>query len=228
MRYVEDKYGKESVAGSSRSARCCRAASSMPLGCSGLDYGAGDRHQADPEPVMGLLEGARSVPRRGAELRRAYDTRPRARQILDTAQGARGHLVHAGIHAAAVVIAVRPLTVVPLQLMDDRGPAPPGSAPGRHAVLDEADRGDRAAEDGLPRASQPRRDRGLPGDHRGVRRRTAFDRCAPLDDRATFEMMARGESVGVFQFESDGMRDALGQAHRGSRTSSRSWRSTGR
>ena len=31
----------------------------------------------------------------------------------------------------------------------------------------------------------------------------------PVDDLTTYEMLARGESVGVFQFESDGMRDAL-------------------
>ncbi|HZB05643.1 MAG TPA: DNA polymerase III subunit alpha, partial [Thermoleophilaceae bacterium] len=31
----------------------------------------------------------------------------------------------------------------------------------------------------------------------------------PLDDAKTYEMLARGSSVGVFQFESDGMRDAL-------------------
>jgi DNA polymerase-3 subunit alpha len=31
----------------------------------------------------------------------------------------------------------------------------------------------------------------------------------PLDDRKTYEMLARGDSIGVFQFESDGMRDAL-------------------
>ena len=31
----------------------------------------------------------------------------------------------------------------------------------------------------------------------------------PLDDLKTYEMLARGDSVGVFQFESDGMREAL-------------------
>ena len=31
----------------------------------------------------------------------------------------------------------------------------------------------------------------------------------PLDDAKTFEMLSRGESIGVFQLESDGMRDAL-------------------
>src|ERR687889_609801 len=33
----------------------------------------------------------------------------------------------------------------------------------------------------------------------------------PLDDRKTYEMLARGESTGVFQFESSGMREALRQ-----------------
>ena len=31
----------------------------------------------------------------------------------------------------------------------------------------------------------------------------------PLDDKKTYEMMARGDSIGVFQFESEGMREAL-------------------
>src|SRR6266446_8976386 len=31
----------------------------------------------------------------------------------------------------------------------------------------------------------------------------------PMDDEKTYEMLARGDSVGVFQFESDGMREAL-------------------
>jgi len=31
----------------------------------------------------------------------------------------------------------------------------------------------------------------------------------PLDDEKTYAMMARGDSIGVFQFESEGMRDAL-------------------
>ena len=31
----------------------------------------------------------------------------------------------------------------------------------------------------------------------------------PLDDATTYEMLARGDSIGVFQFESEGMREAL-------------------
>ena len=51
----------------------------------------------------------------------------------------------------------------------------------------------------------------------------------PLDDPPTYEMMARGDSIGVFQFESDGMREALRRCSRpSSRTWSRSSRSTAR
>ena len=35
----------------------------------------------------------------------------------------------------------------------------------------------------------------------------------PLDDAQTYEMMARGDSIGVFQFESEGMREALRKVH---------------
>src|ERR671920_801045 len=31
----------------------------------------------------------------------------------------------------------------------------------------------------------------------------------PLDDQKTYDMLARGDSIGVFQFESEGMREAL-------------------
>ena len=33
----------------------------------------------------------------------------------------------------------------------------------------------------------------------------------PLDDEPTYEMLAQGDSIGVFQFESEGMREALRQ-----------------
>ena len=49
----------------------------------------------------------------------------------------------------------------------------------------------------------------------------------PLDDPQTYEMLARGDSVGVFQFESEGMQEALKKVGRpSSTTSSRSTRCT--
>ena len=111
------------------------------------------------------------------ELRRVYDTDPEARRIIDTAKGLEGIVRNSSIHAAAVVIADRPLTdIVPLQLAEDRTGARGerrALLPHGHAVLDEADRGDRPAEDGLPRAAEPRRDRGGARHHRGVERSPA-------------------------------------------------------
>ena len=50
-----------------------------------------------------------------------YDSEPEARQIIDVAKGLEGIVRNSSIHAAAVVIADRPLTdIVPLQLAEDR------------------------------------------------------------------------------------------------------------
>ena len=71
----------------------------------------------------------------GEELKRAYDSDPDARQIVDVARGLEGIVRNHSIHAAAVVIADRPLQeIVPLQLAEDRGggtATAPASAPTR-------------------------------------------------------------------------------------------------
>ena len=56
-----------------------------------------------------------------ADLRRVYDSEPEARQIIEVAKGLEGIVRNSSIHAAAVVIADRPLTdIVPLQLAEDK------------------------------------------------------------------------------------------------------------
>src|SRR3989442_8664034 len=60
----------------------------------------------------------------GSELRAAYDSDENPRKIVDVARGLEGIVRNNSIHAAAVVIADRPLTeIVPLQLAEDRGGA---------------------------------------------------------------------------------------------------------
>ena len=214
LRYVIEKYGRESVAQIVTFGRMApRQATRDAARVLGHDYGVGDRlAKLIPDPQQGRAPSFEDCLADGEPLRAAYDEDPTARQIVDVARGLEGVVRNSSIHAAAVVIADRPLTdIVPLQLADAgrrrgrRAPVPHG-----HAVLDEADRGDRPAEDGLPRAAQPRRDRGRARHHRALERDAArtWRRC-PLDDPATYEMLARGDSVGVFQFESEGMREAL-------------------
>ena len=61
------------------------------------------------------------------------------------------------------------------------------------------------------------------------RHRRSTSTHLPLDDTPTYEMLARGETAGVFQLESSGMRDVLRQMQPDrSRTSSRWWRCTAR
>jgi DNA polymerase-3 subunit alpha len=180
----------------------------------GHDYGAGDRlAKLIPEPVMGRSLTFDQYLEQEPDLRRAYDTEPEARQIIDTARGLEGIVRNAGIHAAAVVIADRPLTdIVPVQLMEDRG------VPGPN--------GERAYKVVTQYSMKPIEEIGLlKMDFLGLRNLDVIEDCLsiieestgerpdmatlPLDDPKTYEMMSRGDSVGVFQFESEGMREAL-------------------
>jgi DNA polymerase-3 subunit alpha len=215
MHYVEDKYGKESVAQIITFGKMLpRNATRDAARVLGHDYGAGDRlAKLIPEPVMGRSLSFDQYLEQEPDLRRAYDTEPDSRAIIDTARGLEGIVRNAGIHAAAVVIADRPLTdIVPVQLMEDRGVA--------------GANGERAYKVVTQYSMKPIEEIGLlKMDFLGLRNLDVIEDCLsiieestgerpdmatlPLDDPKTYEMMARGDSVGVFQFESDGMREAL-------------------
>ena len=215
MRYVEDKYGKESVAQIITFGKMLpRNATRDAARVLGHDYGAGDRlAKLIPEPVMGRSLSFEKYLEQEPDLRRAYDTEPEARSIIDTARGLEGIVRNAGIHAAAVVIADRPLTdIVPVQLMEDRGVS--------------GANGERAYRVVTQYSMKPIEEIGLlKMDFLGLRNLDVIEDCLaiieqstgerpdmaslPLDDARTYEMMARGDSIGVFQFESEGMREAL-------------------
>lgn len=133
----------------------------------------------------------------GAELKQAYDADPVAKEIVDLARPLEGLTRQDGIHAAAVVIAPEPLTnVVPVQ---QKG--------AEQEVVTQFD-GATIEKLGL-----------LKIDFLGLRNLDVIDKACrlagvdiatiPLDDKPTYEMLARGESIGVFQFEGSGMREAL-------------------
>jgi DNA polymerase-3 subunit alpha len=135
----------------------------------------------------------------GAELKKSYDEDEVTRQIVDLAKPLEGLVRQDSIHAAGVVIGDRPLTdYVPLQ---QKGPD--------QEVVTQFAMGDVEAL-GL-----------LKIDFLGLRNLDVIDKAEeltgvdiaqiPLDDAKTYQMLARGESVGVFQFEGSGMREALRQ-----------------
>ncbi len=213
MRYVTDKYGRESVAQIVTFGKMFpRAATRDAARVLGFDYGAGDRlAKLIPDPIMGRAPSFQECLKPGEPLRRAYDEEPDARKIIDVAQGLEGIVRNSSIHAAAVVIADRPLTeIVPLQLAD--------------AGADSE--GERAFRTVTQFSMKPIEDIGLlKMDFLGLRNldviedaldiieRSTGERpdmtTLPLDDPGTYEMLARGDSTGVFQFESEGMREAL-------------------
>jgi DNA polymerase III subunit alpha len=215
MRYVQDKYGKESVAQIITFGRMFpRAATRDAARVLGYDYGAGDRlAKMIPDPIMGRAPSFDDCLKPGEELATAYSSDPQAKQIVDVARGLEGIVRNASIHAAAVVISDRPLTdIVPLQLAEDRG-----------EVTESGERNYRTV---TQYSMKPVEDLGLlKMDFLGLRNLDVIESALdiierstgtrpdmstlPLDDQKTYEMLARGDSIGVFQFESDGMREAL-------------------
>ena len=213
MKYVTDKYGRESVAQIVTFGKMFpRAATRDAARVLGFDYGTGDRlAKLIPDPIMGRAPSFEDCLKQGEPLRKAYDEEPDAKRIIDLAQGLEGIVRNSSIHAAAVVIADRPLTdIVPLQLAD--------------AGADE--NGVRAFRTVTQFSMKPIEDIGLlKMDFLGLRNldviedaldiieRSSGERpdmtTLPLDDPHTYEMLARGDSTGVFQFESEGMREAL-------------------
>ncbi len=215
MRYVADKYGRDCVAQIVTFGRMFpRAATRDAARVLDFDYGTGDRlAKLIPDPIMGRPPSFEDCLKPGEDLARAVAEDPQAKQIIEVAQGLEGIVRNSSIHAAAVVIAPEPLTnIVPLQLAEDTG------------KVDED--GNKLLRTVTQYSMKPIEELGLlKMDFLGLRNLDVIESALdiieqstgdrpdmatlPLDDTKTYEMLTRGHSVGVFQFESDGMRDAL-------------------
>ncbi len=161
-----------------------------------------------------------------ADLRKAIEENDRYRQLFDHAMALEGHTRHAGVHAAGVIVATRPLhQIVPLY-------RPAGSD--ENEIITQWD-GPTCEKMGLlkmdflglrtlsiiERAKKLIRDT-LPEDQIWAAVGKAAPKPGdtppphPLDldridftDQKVFELFRRGETTGVFQFESGGMRRLL-------------------
>ncbi|HEY2653245.1 MAG TPA: DNA polymerase III subunit alpha [Solirubrobacteraceae bacterium] len=213
IRYVTQKYGKASVAQIVTFGKMFpRAATRDAARVLGHEYAIGDRlAKLIPDPVMGRPPSFDDCLAPGEPLRAEIDRDGTAKQIVDVARGLEGIVRNSSIHAAAVVIADRPLTeIAPLQIAE--------------AGVDE--QGDKVYRTVTQFTMKPIEQIGLlKMDFLGLRNldviedaldiieRSTGERpdmtTLPLDDSTTYEMMARGDSIGVFQFESEGMRETL-------------------
>ncbi|HJU47389.1 MAG TPA: DNA polymerase III subunit alpha [Gaiellaceae bacterium] len=200
INYVAEKYGRDRVAQiitfSTMAARAALRDAGRVLE---IPYGVVDRiAKLVPEgPGQTLAEALKP----GAELRQAVDSDPVAKEIVELAQPLEGLTRADSIHAAGVVIGAQPLIeVIPLQQK------------GADAEVVTQFSMNNVEALGL-----------LKMDFLGLRNLDVIDTAVgligngldigavPLDDRRTYEMLARGDASGVFQFESSGMREALRQ-----------------
>jgi DNA polymerase III subunit alpha len=224
IRYVGDKYGRESVAQIITFGKMApRAATRDAARVLGFDYGTGDRLAKQiPEPIMGRSPSFEECLKPGQELKRTYDEEPDAKRIVDVARGLEGIIRNNSIHAAAVVISDRPLQeIVPLQLAEDRSAPAPANGNGNGSAKPE-----RQYKIVTQYSMGPIEELGLlKMDFLGLRNLDVIEDAIdiiersrgeridvaviPIDDAKTYAMLAQGDSTGVFQFESEGMRDAL-------------------
>ncbi len=138
-----------------------------------------------------------------ADLKKVYDNDPEVHELIDLAMKIEGLARNLGTHAAAVVIADRPLVeYVPL-----------GCVVGKEEIITQWAMGDVEAA-GL-----------LKMDFLGLRNLTILAKSVeliaqttgqqidpyqfPLEDAETFALLCRGETKGIFQLESGGIRDLL-------------------
>ena len=214
IRYVTEKYGEEKIAqiitystikakaaikdsarvlfGQPGYAVADRITKSMPPAVMGKDI-----------PLSGVFDPSHKRYSEAAEMRALYESDAQVKEIVDTAKDLEGLKRQWGVHAAGVIMSKEPLIdVIPIQRREADG-----------AIITQFDMG--VCETlGL-----------LKMDFLGLRNLTIIDDALNnitlngkealdldnlgLDDKATYELLSRGETLGVFQLDGGPMRDLL-------------------
>lgn len=204
IKYVTDKYGHDKVAqiitfGNMEAKGAVRDAGRAL----GLPYAVPDRlSKMIPPGWQGHAMSIKGALEQSPDLKKAYDTEPETKNLLDVATKLEGVARHASIHAAGVVIADKPLTeYVPLQ-KESNG----------EKIVTQYDMYT-VGEDGVGL---------LKMDFLGLRNLTIIEEAMrfirenqgieielsklPLDDKKAYDLLSDAETTGIFQLESAGMR----------------------
>jgi len=202
IQYVKQKYGTENVAQIGTFGTMAARAAIRDVGRAlGLPIPRVNGVVAMVPEQLGIT--LQKALEKSDDLRKAYETDGEVRELLDLAMQIEGLARNVGTHAAAVVIADRPLTeYVPL-----------GRVQNKEEIITQWAMADVEAA-GL-----------LKMDFLGLRNLTILARVVqlieqttgekidpyqfPLDDEETFALLCRGETKGIFQLESGGIRDLL-------------------
>ncbi|MFC6020364.1 DNA polymerase III subunit alpha [Plantactinospora solaniradicis] len=212
IRYATEKYGEARVAqiityGTIKAKAAIKDAARVL----GYPFAMGDRiTKAMPPAVMGkdiplggIFDPGHPRYQEAAEFRQLYDGDAEVAKIVDTAKGLEGLKRQWGVHAAGVILSRDPLLdVLPIHKREQDG-----------SIITQWDMG--ACETiGL-----------LKMDFLGLRNLTIMDDALdairdnrgidlvledlPLDDKATYALLGRGDTLGVFQFDGGPMRALL-------------------
>jgi DNA polymerase-3 subunit alpha len=214
IRYVTEKYGDDRVAmivtyGSIKAKQALKDASRVL----GFPFAMGEKlTKAMPPAVMGkdiplsgIFDPKHPRYAEAAEFRSVHDTDPEAQRVVETARGIEGLKRQWGVHAAGVIMSSHPLIdVIPIMRRPQDG-----------AVITQFDY---PTSEGLGLIKM---------DFLGLRNLTILDdalenitmngkdaveiETVPLDDPATYGLLARGETLGVFQLDGGPMRALLRQ-----------------
>jgi DNA polymerase-3 subunit alpha len=209
IEYARAKYGAENVAQiGTFGTMMARAAVRDVARALGHPYGVGDRiAKLIPMGSQGFPMTITKAMEIEPDLKQLYDKDQDAREVLNLAKQIEGRVRHVGVHAAGVVIAPAPLTeFVPVQ---------PDPKTGKLITQYEMHS---VGEDGVgllkfdflgiknlsilaDAVKRVEKIRGIKIDIEGI----------PVDDEKTFAMLARGETMGLFQLNGSGMTAFLKQ-----------------
>ncbi|GAA3807203.1 DNA polymerase III subunit alpha [Sphaerisporangium flaviroseum] len=212
IRYVTEKWGADKVAmiatfGTIKAKAAIKDAARVL----GYPYALGDKvSKAFPPAVMGkdiplsgIFDDEHPRYNEAGELRRLYEEDVDVKATMDLAKGLEGLIRQTGVHAAGVIMSAEPLIDnVPIMRRDSDG-----------AIITQFDY-PTCETLGL-----------LKMDFLGLRNLTIIDDCLkmiklntgdeidllalPLDDRTTYELLSRGDTLGIFQLDGGGMRTLL-------------------
>lgn len=214
VRYAAEKWGSDRVAqvitfGTIKTKAALKDSARVHYGQPG--FAIADRiTKALPPPIMakdiplsGITDPNHERYKEAAEVRGLIDTDPDVRTIYETARGLEGLVRNAGVHACAVIMSSEPLIeAIPLWKRPQDGAIITGwDYPSCEAI-------------GL-----------LKMDFLGLRNLTIIGDCIenikanrgidvdleslPLDDPKAYELLGRGDTLGVFQLDGGPMRDLL-------------------
>ena len=201
IEYVRQKYGAGHIAQIiTFGTMAARAVVRDVTRAMGFPYSLGDQIAKSIPPMMDLKKALEST----IELNQLYKTNPQVKKVIDIALKLEGVARHASTHACGVVISDQELTqIIPLQRPTQDN----------QAIVTQYD-GHSVEKLGL-----------LKMDFLGLRNLSIIENTLkiikklhrveiniekiPLDDQKTFDLLQKGQTTGVFQLESDGMKHYL-------------------